>query len=187
MADACVRACVRERVAAFCARHTPQTYGGWCRHQPPLPWVRSPSRNLALFPGRIRFRPRSCDLGPDPSRVSRPKPCGLGLGPQRESHQSKLRWDPFRGSFARRLRFRWTSLESGSGIDPKAFASRFFLRSPCHSLRRLSPLRMSAAFRGGNVRELTSFRTCVLPVGRSWPHLVIGRAIRVARVKSACG
>ena len=44
-----------------------------------------------------------------------PKPCGPGRSPA-GAHQSDLRWVPFRGSFARRLRSRRTSLESGSGI-----------------------------------------------------------------------
>ena len=60
---------------------TPQTYEGWCCHQPSLPWDRPPCLAAwRLFPGGSGS---GRDLATSLGSLSgfRPKPCGLGRSP----------------------------------------------------------------------------------------------------------
>lgn len=106
--------------------------------------------------------------GPIPSRVS-----GFGIaaaaGPQRAfGEMSPLRRSLFRGSFARRLQSRWTSLEIGSGLG--------FRLSP-HASSSLRPTTSSATsilsdhgrIRGGSGPKLSSVsgRPLLATTGRS--------------------
>lgn len=90
---------------------------------------------------------------------------------------------PFRGSIARRLRFRWTQ---------RGKWGRFRLSHPPHASSSKRPAfqlgrrsRRSAAAALGHVRSACLFRFRKEPTSR--PHSDLGRAIRFAPAQSACG
>jgi hypothetical protein len=164
-----------------------QSNGGWRCGQPPLSLIGCHARRHGSFSGRRRLErglaARFRSLSGHPFEALRPKRVPGG-----SSFEAGLVGIPFRGPYARRLRCRRTSIRKVGSASACACASRFFLRSPCHSLRRLSSLRMSAACRGGNALELfrpsglASFRR-----GRSRPHPEAALSYRVAQADSSCG
>lgn len=120
---------------------------------PHFPGVDHHTLQHGTFPRADQVPDEALRLRSVPSRVSR-RNLAASVGPQRESHQSELRWGPFRGSFAQRLRFRRTSLESGSGIGFRlclTLLPSIALPLAC----RRSSLRMSAA---SAVAVTSSFR-----------------------------
>lgn len=88
--------------------------------------------NRSPTPASFRFPRKRTSEGPDPDRL-----------------RSELRLRSFRGSIARRPGFRWTPLrESGVGIGPKTFTSRFFRGAPglsFHDIPEGPSLPLSAA------------------------------------------
>jgi hypothetical protein len=138
--------------------------GSWCRHQPPL--VPGPNcragEGLASFLGgsglsrRSKLRRGPCRV---PAEVLRPRSV------------------PFRGSFGRSLRFRWTLEESGIGLR-----LTLLLRRPAPPLRWLASRRtppasaVAALWNFLPLREVrSSSRTALMPrlpesrQGESWP------------------
>jgi hypothetical protein len=162
---------------------------------PHFPWVgRQTREGRASFPGRIRFR-RSLAASSVPSRVagaaSLPgrSPSGgpvkasfsgvpvrfrpglwAPVGSGSDHHQGQAPAIFLSRSIARRPGFAGRLWKVGSALA-FAFASRFFLGSPCHSLRLafilLGCLPLSA------VAEAGSFRP--FPGGGSWPRLKLAQ------------
>ncbi len=108
---------------------------------------------------------------------------GLATRPGSRSNdrRSELRQPSFRGP-----------LPKGSGSAGRlrkvgsAFASRFFLGSPCHHFAGFHSCEC-CRFRESNGLKLSSVRTCAIPVGHSRPHKQAVTDSESRQAQSTCG
>jgi hypothetical protein len=143
----------------------PKKYGGWCCHQPPLPWLRSPCLAAWRFRRADRVPAKSCNSVGSFSGL-RPS-LAASAGPQRNlSKQAST--VPFavlspEGSGCAGLR------RKVGAASAFACASRFFLRSPCRPLIRFHP-RGSCRLRSGNDPGMSAVSGRSLLITRTWSH-----------------
>ena len=136
---------------------------------PHFPRIQSPyHEGKAFFSWADRVPAEILRFHPMPSRVS----ClsiAASTGPQRALVEiSLLHQSLFRGSVARKLKFRWTVRNNGSGIGFRLYLT-LLARSPCHSLAQPTSFRISVASARAAAKIFLPF-----PVDRFWPPFFLG-------------
>jgi hypothetical protein len=163
-------------------RRAHNVMGAGVATSPHFPGVdRHAREGMGFFPGRIGSRLRSCD----PNRFLLGFPTEALLPrrvPFRVSDEISLsRQIPFRDSLCPKVPVSPDGPEIGIGIGFRLCLT-LLPRSPCHSLPRLSSLRMSAVSAVAVARSILPF-----PVGRFRLQDEAVTAARVGQTESACG